>query len=187
MGSRFDAFLIAAFMSILILHGIHDRFGMRFFGSDIWGGKYYVNVMVGLAAFCVIQSAPIKQKVWSALPWAVLSVVSFDLGIVIITTIFPSSIYVIYPFYSNVSQLGIEDILGGRNLDVSERIGAFGSFGFILTLLVLASRSIRQLFTPSGVFRLLGAAAGFLGAIYSGFRTSVVYVILAWLAAAFVI
>src|ERR1700751_3402653 len=31
MGSRFDALMIGAFMSILILHGIHDRFGMRFF------------------------------------------------------------------------------------------------------------------------------------------------------------
>lgn len=183
LGSRFDALMVVAFMSILILHGIHDRFGMRFFGSDIWGGKYYVNVMVGLAAFCVIQSAPIKQKVWSALPWAVLSVVSFDLGIAIVTTIFPRLIYVIYPFYSGVSLLGVEDILGIRNLDVSERILAFSNFGFILTILILASCSIRQLVTPASFPRLLVLMGGVAAALYSGFRTSVVYVILAWVAA----
>jgi hypothetical protein len=183
MGSRFDALMIVAFMSILILHGIHDRFGMRFFGSDIWGGKYYVNVIVGLAAFVVIQSAPIKQKVWSSLPYAILAVVTFDLSIAIVTTIFPRSIYVIYPFYSAVSQLAIEDILGVRNLDVSERLVAFGNFGFVITLLVLASCSIRKLLAISGFPRLLTAIVGFAAVLYSGFRTSVIYVILAWLAA----
>jgi O-antigen ligase len=69
-------------------------------------------------------------------------------------------------------------------LDVSERIGAFSNFGFILTLLALASCSIRQLFAPSNFRRLLAVMAGFAAALYSGFRTSVIYVILAWLAAA---
>jgi hypothetical protein len=183
MGSRFDAVMIMAFMSILILHGIHDRFGMRFFGSNLWGGKYYVNVILGLAAFVVIQSAPIKQNIWSILPYAVLAVVTFDLSIAIVTTIFPGSIYVIYPFYSAVSQLAIEDVLGVRGLDVSERIRAFGNFGFILTYVILASCSIRQLFSLSGLWRLLAAMAGLAGALYSGFRTSVIYVFLAWLTA----
>jgi hypothetical protein len=180
MGSRFDAFMIMAFMSILILHGVHDRFGMRFFGSDIWGGKYYVNVLVGLAAYCVIQSAPIKPKIWSVLPYAILAVVTFDLMIALITTIFPRSIYLIYPFYSAVSQVGMEDIFRVKDLDVSERIRAFGNFGVIVTMLVFASCSIRQLFAPSNWLRALAVLIGLATALYSGFRTSVIHTGLTW-------
>ena len=54
MRPRFDAFLIMGFMAVLTWHGIHDRFGMKFLGSSIWGGRNYVNVFVGLVAFAVI-------------------------------------------------------------------------------------------------------------------------------------
>src|SRR2546426_316123 len=82
-----------------------------FLGSSVWGGRNYVNVYVGLAAFFVVQSIPMQPKVWARLPYMVLAVTTFDLIIAIITTIFPSSIYKIYPFYSAVSVAGIEEIL----------------------------------------------------------------------------
>src|SRR5215831_257525 len=137
MGPRFDVLLIVAFMAVLMWHGIHDRFGMRFLGSSVWGGRHYVNVFVGLVAFVVIQSVPMPGKLWSKLPYAILAVTSFDLIIGIITTIFPASIYKIYPFYSAVSMAGVEQIISGRS--ETGRIGAFGNFGFVLILIVLNS------------------------------------------------
>src|SRR5438270_12618180 len=97
LGNRFDVLMIAGFMSILTWHAIHDRFGMRFLGSNVWGGHNYINVYVGLAAFFVVQSIPMQSKIWSRLPYVVLAVTGFDLIIAIITTISPTSIYVIYP------------------------------------------------------------------------------------------
>ncbi len=38
-------------MAIITVHGIQQRFGMRFLGSHVWGGRNYVNVYVGLIAF----------------------------------------------------------------------------------------------------------------------------------------
>jgi O-antigen ligase len=172
MGSRFDAVMITAFMSILLWHGFHDRFGMRFLGSDIWGGKFYVNVFVGMASFCVIQSIPIKPKLWAKLPYVVLGVAAFDLLITVITTIFPSLIFVVYPFYSAVSTAGVIEALSGNAVDTA-RLYAFGNFGFILIVVILASTSIRKIFTISNLFRLLLLLGAGLSVLYSSFRTSV--------------
>jgi O-antigen ligase len=171
MGPRFDVLLIVAFMAVLTWHGIHDRFGMKILGSSIWGGHHYVNVFVGLVAFVVIQSVPMPNKLWSKLPYAILAVTSFDLLIGIITTIFPASIYKIYPFYSGVSMAGVEEIISGESQ--TGRNGAFGNFGFVLILIVFSTVSLRSLLHPSNFGRLVLLAIGGLSVLYSGFRSTV--------------
>src|SRR5215470_14950237 len=170
-GPRFDVLLIVAFMAVLMWHGIHDRFGMRFLGSSVWGGRHYVNVFVGLVAFVVIQSVPMPSKLWSRLPYAILAVTSFDLLIGIITTIFPASIYKIYPFYSAVSMAGVEEIISGQS--ETGRIGAFGNFGSVLILIVFSTVSLRSLLHPSNFGRLLLLGVGGFSVLYSGFRSMV--------------
>ena len=171
LGTRFDALMIVGFMSILTWHGVHDRFGMRFLGSNVWGGRNYVNVYVGLVAFFVIQSIPIKPKLWAKLPYVILAVTAFDAVIGIITTIFPSSIYEIYPFYSAVSLAGIEEVLKG-NVETA-RLSSVGNFGVTLIILILASVSMREVLHPSNFFRLISLIGGFLTVLYSGFRSAV--------------
>jgi len=167
----FDAFLIVCFMAVLTSHGIHDRFGMKFLGSSIWGGRHYVNVFVGLAAYAVIQSVPMPNKLWAKLPFAILAVTTFDLVIGIITAIFPASIYKIYPFYSAVSIAGFEEIVSGES--VTGRIGAFGNFGFTLILIVLSTVSLGHILHPSSFRRLVLLGIGGLSVLYSGFRSAV--------------
>src|SRR5499427_1976511 len=171
MGPRFDVLLIVAFTAVLMWHGIHDRFGMRFLGSSVSGGRHYVNVFVGLVAFVVIQSVPMPNKLWSRLPYAILAVTSFDLIIGIITTIFPASIYKIYPFYSAVSMAGVEEIISGQS--ETGRIGAFGNFGSVLILIVFSTVSLRSLLHPSNFGRLLLLGVGGFSVLYSGFRSMV--------------
>lgn len=174
MGRRSDVLMIAGFMGVLTWHAIHDRFGMRFLGSNIWGGHNYVNVYIGLAAFFVVQSIPMNSKIWAKLPYAVLAVASFDLIIALITTISPRSIYVIYPFYSAVSSLGMEEVLTGTTKDVTERIGAFGNCGFVLVTLVLASVPLTKILSPGNIFRFVCFIAGFMAVLFSGYRSAVV-------------
>lgn len=163
---------LAGFILILTMHGIRDRFGMRFLGSSVWGGRNYVNVYVGLIAFFVIQSVPVRAKLWNKLPYLVLAVSSFDLMIAIVTTVFPATIYKIYPFYSAVGVGGIIDLTTGHE-DVTGRIGAFGNFGFYIAVTVLAAVSLRRLFHPSNLLRLGGFCLGCLSVLYSGFRSAV--------------
>lgn len=171
VGPRFDAFLIMCFMAVLTWHGIHDRFGMKFLGSSIWGGRHYVNVFVGLAAFAVIQSIPISTKLWTRLPYLVLAVTTFDLVIGIITTVFPGSIYKIYPFYSAVSWAGVEEITSGESL--TGRIVTFGNFGFVLVVIVLSTIPLGRLLHPSNFRYLVMLCVGGLATLYSGFRSMV--------------
>jgi hypothetical protein len=172
LGNRFDLFLLVGFMVILTWHGIHDRFGMRFLGSNVWGGRNYVNVYVGLAAFFVIQSIPMNPKIWARLPYLVFAVAAFDLLIAVITTVFPASIYKIYPFYSAVSTAGITEIVTGDIVETA-RLGPFGSFGGVLILLVLASVSVRQILKPPMFFRVITLIIGSVAVLFSSFRSSV--------------
>jgi hypothetical protein len=181
-GNRFDLLMIAGFMAILTWHGVHDRFGMRFLGSNVWGGHNYVNVYVGLVAFFVVQSIPMKSKLWAKLPYVVLAVATFDLLIALFTTAFPASIYVIYPFYSAVSQLSLEEALTGT-AEASGRIGAFGNFGFVLILLVLASMPVTQILHPKHFFRVVCLAVGFTSMLFSGYRSAVINGLTGFLAA----
>jgi hypothetical protein len=181
-GNRFDLFLIAGFMGILTLHALHDRFGMRFLGSHVWGGRNYVNVYVGLVAFFVVQSISLKPKLWAKLPYVVLGVTGFDLVIAMVTTIFPSSIYKIYPFYSAVSTAGIHEITTGASVEAA-RIGDWGNFGFTLIAFVLASVSLRQILTPRNLLRALGIILGGLAVLYSSFRSAVLNTLVVVLAA----
>jgi hypothetical protein len=171
-GTQFDTLLIAGFMGVLTWHGIHDRFGMKFLGSSVWGGRNYINVYVGLAAFFVIQSIPMSPKLWAKLPYIILGVSGFDLMITVITTIFPNSIYKIYPFYSAVSRTGIEEIVTGGPIDTT-RLGSVGNFGTLLITLILAKISLRQILHLSNFPRLIIAIFGFLAVLFSSFRSAV--------------
>jgi hypothetical protein len=181
LGNRFDLFLIAGFMAIITVHAVHDRLGSRFLGSTVWGGHNYVAVYVGLAAYFVIQSIPIQSRVWAKLPYVVLAVTMFDLLIAVITTIVPSLIFKIYPFYSAVSVAGVEEVLTGES--VTARVIPFAYFGLILILLILASVSLRQIFNPRNLLRWIGLIAGFVAVLFSGFRSMVLSTVIGFLAA----
>ncbi|HEY1769206.1 MAG TPA: hypothetical protein VGG02_03005 [Chthoniobacterales bacterium] len=174
--ARVDRSLLIAlsgFMLIMTWHGIHDRFGMRFLGSQVWGGRNYVNVYVGLIAFFVTQSISMKPSVWNKLPYFVLAVTSFDLAIGIITTIFPSLILKIYPFYSAVGAGGVTELTTGQ-IDITGRIGPFGNFGCVLVAIVLAAAPIWRLLTLGNFLRLGSFFLGSVAVLYSGFRSALV-------------
>jgi hypothetical protein len=176
--ARADLLMIIAFMAIITLHGVHDRFGMKFLGSSVWGGRNYINVYVGLAAFFIIQSVPTKPKLWAKLPYVVLAVTTFDVIIAVITTISYSLAYKIYPFYSAISTSSIEEITTGSAGETG-RIGAFGNLGFVLVILVLASISLGQILSLQNLSRFFTFLAGSIAVLYSGFRSAVFNTLLA--------
>jgi hypothetical protein len=175
---------IVGFMGVLTWHGCQDRFGMRFLGSTVWGGRNYVSVYVGLIAFFVVQSTSVKSKLWNKLPYLILAVTGFDLFIATITTISPPLIEKIYPFYSAVGTAGITELLTGDE-DVAGRIGAFGTFGCLLTMIVLATISVRHLFHPKNLSRLVTLTFASILVLYSGFRSALASWLCAFLLAGF--
>ncbi|HEV2046638.1 MAG TPA: O-antigen ligase family protein, partial [Chthoniobacterales bacterium] len=100
-----------------------------------------------------------------------------------ITTVSPASIYIIFPFYSAVSSSGFEEVVTGTTTDVTGRIGAFGNFSFALILIVLASIRLTQILHPKNFLRLVCLIAGFVAALFSGFRSAVINAIIGFFTA----
>src|SRR5207253_839726 len=143
----------------------------------ILGGAFtpfQILMAIALAAFFIVQSIPMSSRMWAKLPYVVLAVTGFDLLIAVITTISPKSIYIIYPFYSAVSSSGLQEIITGSTLDVTGRIGTFGSFGFVLILIVLASVRLTEIFNPKHFFQAVCLFVGVITTLFSGFRSAVI-------------
>jgi hypothetical protein len=173
-GPRFDRLMIAGFMGVVTLHALHDRFGMRFLGSTVWGGRNYVNIYLALAAFFVIQTISIDQRIWQKIPLFSFAVSFFDLFIALLTTAVPKLIYVIYPFYSAVSRTGIEELTSQSITADTTRLGAVGNFGVLVVAFVFASIRWQQLVDPARLARSLALLVGWVTVLLSSFRSSVI-------------
>ncbi len=113
-----------------------------------------------------------------------LAVTRFDLVIATLTTLLPSLIYKIYPFYSAVGVAGITELITGHE-DLTERIGSFGNFGCILIAIILAATPIRRLFSIAGLGRLAVSALASLSVVYSGYRSALANFVFTILAAGY--
>jgi hypothetical protein len=164
---------LAGLMAVITFHGVQDRFGVRFLGSSVWGGRNYINIYVGLAALFVVQTTAVKPPLWNKLPYLILAVTAFDLTIALVTTIFPSTIYKIYPFYSAVGVAGLTELVTGKE-EITGRVGSFGNFGWCLGSVILAATPIPRLVSPQRLLRLAGMVLSALAVLASGFRSAVV-------------
>jgi len=171
-GPKFELYLILGFMSVIVLHGLKTRFGMKILGSPVWGGRPYVSAILSLLVYFILQTMPMDLKKWRWLPIVVFIPALFDLFTGLLTHYVPSTINLIYHFYSAVNISGIEGV------DVTERIGALASFGSPLVLCVLAYISLRRLFIPKTWPAAVLLVVGFALCLQGGYRSSVLNVAL---------
>lgn len=167
--------LIVISLVILLVHAFRDRFGMRVFGSDIWGGRQYVGALLGFVAFFVAQNLPLRFSAWDKVPYFVLTFLSIDTVITLAAKVKPGIGYALAPIYSVVPPE--ETILGPIGND---RPTLLGPLGIGVLLLVLSYRTWFSLLHPRNW--LLGAAAlgSLVASAASGFRSAVV----AWIVVA---
>lgn len=191
LGPSFDFGCLLVVVSILFVHGLQDRFGMKIFGSNVWGGRAYVSTFFGFAVYIILQTIKIDLKVWRWLPLIAFFPPIFDAAIKIATQFVPSLASAIYPLYSGVSFGGGEDtftMVGGdyANTTIQEsRLGALASIGQPVALVILSYFGVKNLWRPSRwifLAALLGAAGL---CILAGYRSSILGFLLIGLAAAF--
>ncbi len=168
LGPRIDRIFMAAFIGIILLHAFKDRFGMRAFGSQVWGGRPYVSVLLCTILYFIIQTFELDPKKWRWLPLAVLIPATFDIIIGLVTYFFPPSIPYIYTFYSGISISGIE------GADVTERLGALSGFGLPLVLCLLSYTSLKKLWQPRSWIVIVLLLAGLTLCIQGGYRSAVI-------------
>src|SRR2546422_8008539 len=67
-GNFLNRVLILGFISVLLFHAFRNQFGMKALGSPVWGGRGYVECLLGLAAYYIIRKWRISPKSFRLLP-----------------------------------------------------------------------------------------------------------------------
>jgi hypothetical protein len=155
------------FLVIVMLHGISDRFGVRLLGSDTWGGRAYLGILVsGLAYYC-IQSMQFDVRKWTNLPLFVILISSADLGVKLVSYNEPQIGLLVSSFYS-----------GTFNSDTFvefSRWGFLGNFGYVLVTTALCYSTLTGMITRGNLVPPLLFLTGAALCLSSGYRSSLLF------------
>ncbi len=162
-----DALLLFIFLGVLMFHGVTDRFAMRVFGSNVWGGRAYISILLALAAYFVVMSMRVDPKTFRHLPTIVLGIATFDFAIKLITTLVPSTANTIFYFYSGVSMTGYTEV------EMGSRWGFLGNYGFLLLLWSFSGTRLQEFMTGGKVLQAIAFGLGFLGCLAAGYRSAI--------------
>ena len=179
-GYQPDFLFICGFMAVMAYHAVHDRLGLKILGSTIWGGRFYIYVLISLMMYFAIISSKLEREKWSKLINLIIYVYLFDLAIGLLTTAMPSLVEVISSYYSGVSLSTYEDAANGFVAEEVTRYGAMGNFGFAILLIIGAKYNIKSLLQHPLISFLGLISLG--GILMSGYRSAVVNAILLLLA-----
>lgn len=160
-----DWYFVVGLLVIMLWHGFHDRFAMRAFGSDTWGGRTYVTMLVGFAAYFVVQSTSLKHRSFRMLPAVVVACGSVDFLINVISTALPDTSELLGLVYSNVS---VES-----GMVFAGRWGFAGNFGYLLLFWSLSSCRIHEFLTKQRWLPASMFALGLLLCMVSGYRSTI--------------
>lgn len=162
-----DWIFLLGIIAILLVHGYKDRFAMRFFGSDIWGGRQYVEILIGFLAYFVVQSAPLDAKAFRHLPTIVVLFGSFDFFIRLISQLVPGVSQAMWGIYTGVSLEGVAS-------DLPTRWGFMGNFGYLLLYWSLADCRISDFVSKGRIIKGAVFLVAIAMCVGSGYRSTVV-------------
>lgn len=165
-----DWLFLSGLLVVLLFHGAQDRFGMRVFGSSLWGGRAYISLALALAGYFVIISSKIQLSTFRHLPHFILVVGSIDFVVKLTTTLFPATIPYFYVFYSDVSTAGMME---GEAVIFAGRWGFLGNYGYLLILWGLSTARIPEFFTKMKWLQAGAVALGIAFCFASGYRSCV--------------
>lgn len=167
LGPSPEKFFLILLMAVVCYHAIVDRMGMRLLGSEMWGGRGYLAILLGFVSYVVLQSSNLSLKVFQKLPLFVLLAGSYDFSIKIITTLFPSTIGIVNRFYFGASDAGITEAV------FSGRWGFLANFGHLLLLWSFSTARISDFFGKGKFLNFVVCAIGLLFCFLSGYRSSI--------------
>jgi len=169
LGPAPDWLLLTGLLLVLLYHGVQDRFAMRIFGSDIWGGKAYLNIILAILSYFLFFSSRYKEDTLSLLPGLAVVFSGFDVFLKVLTILVPGVAPYLYFFYSDVSTSGLD----GEAAIFSTRWGFLGNFGYLLILWSITNCRIQEFFTKCRWVKASALCLGLLFCILGGYRSSV--------------
>ena len=167
MGPQPAGTWLLLFLVIVVFHGVTDRFGVRLLGSDTWGGRAYLGILVsGLAYYC-IQAVQFNVRQWTNFPLIVILIASVDLAIKLISYNVPTFGLLISSFYSG--------IFSSDTLTEFNRLGFLGNFGYVLVTTALCYSTLPGMITRGKLVPPLLFLTGAALCLSSGYRSSLLF------------
>lgn len=164
LGPRPDYFFILTLFALLLLHGVQDRFGMRQFGSDIWGGRSYFTLIVCFCVYFVLQSTRLDLRAFRSLPTIAVACGAIDFFSNAFTFVMPEFASIIGFFYSSV-------YAGGEG-DFMRRLGFAGNFGYLLLYWSLSDCRMQDFLHKARFFKASVFILGVFLCLISGYRST---------------
>jgi hypothetical protein len=171
------AWPLLLFLGVIFLTAkLHGGFGLRSMGSENYGGKKYVFLIVGILSFFAITARPIERK--QARRYVMLF---FAGGILNFLSDFypfmPSALHPLYllipPSTVGMDQFGNQDIEFGKT-----RLGGVASSAGTVFTLMLALYGFRGSFFSTKIWRAPVMTLAIVLVFLGGFRASILGVII---------
>jgi O-antigen ligase len=160
--------LLIGFMLLVLATGMARGFGIRFFGSDLWGGYIYVKLILASLVVFTLPTIPLSNGEWRA------AIVAMGL-LSLIPTI--ANLLVMGGFSYNIIQLFVqtgqsvaEEMSYAQNGIGVGRLTTAGMSAQFILLSVLALQPARKIFDLRSPW--VGLLVGFtiILSVFSGFR-----------------
>jgi hypothetical protein len=133
--------LFALLAVVIITAKLTGGFGLRSMGSDVYGGKKYVTLIIGIISFFAITARPIsrKQAGWYVTLYFAGGFFNFIQDLYAYTPSFLHFIYMVFPPSTN----GMDELSNDPGVVGQTRMGGVASAAGAVFLWMLARHGIR--------------------------------------------
>jgi len=164
--------LLALLAVVFATAKLTGGFGLRSMGSDVYGGKKYIFLVVGILAFFAVSARPISKK-QANLYITLYFAGGFLAAIQDLYPLVPSPLRFIYlvipPANFGMGELGSQGVVLGQT-----RLGGMGNAASAVFFWMLARHGFRGNFLTGRIWRPLIAGLAFSLIFLGGFRSGII-------------
>jgi len=161
--------LLALIVLNTVVDYVRHPVGFLIFGSEMIGGRFFINIGLALSAYWVIRRLPESVKMASYIPYFILAGTLVAAVFQAIVHFAPSTTPFVYMVYAGVDYSEyVQSVVTTKDV---VRISGTRDFGLTLILILCSLYPTKTLFNPLRIrFWLLGL--GFLMVMVAGFRST---------------
>ena len=164
--------LLVMLAVIYITAKLTGGFGLRSFGSDVFGGKKYVNLIIGILSFFALTARTIPKE--KAIFYVALFCAGSFLNIFSdFYTLVPGPLHFIYLVLPG--NPGTLDTLGNSNMDwTTSRLTGFSGTGYAMFTWMIFRYGVRGVFMAGKLWRPVIFTLSFVMVFLGGFRNNII-------------
>jgi hypothetical protein len=158
---------------VLLTADLTGGFGLRSFGSDVYGGKKYIYLIIGILSFFAFSARPVPKKYakWYITLYFIGGIFNVIGDVYPFVPSFLRFIYAVFP--PNGTTMGAEGAVGQDwQLGVT-RLSGIASAGGAVFYLMLARNGIRDNLFTGKIWRPVVLGLMFILVFLGGFRSSI--------------